>query len=130
MLYTHDAGHPFQVDLQQQQYTSDKNELKDILKGYHSLKKRKKQTVDYDDVESVWGFGHESKDDYQNTYFSIVSETLFYEWATYISEKTFKPFAHCHPFVMVCRPGTLKYLKDQNMLLGKLNFLDYKMIIL
>lgn len=112
MLYTHDAGHPFQVDLQQQQYTSDKNELKDILKGYHSLKKRKKQTVDYDDVESVWGFGHESKDDYQNTYFSVVSETLFYEWATYISEKTFKPFAHCHPFVMVCRPGTLKYLRD------------------
>ena len=32
---------PFQVDLQQNQYTSDKEEIKQILKGYHSLRKRK-----------------------------------------------------------------------------------------
>ena len=112
MLYCNDAQIPFQVDLQQQQYTSDKEQIKDILKGYHTLRKRKKQVVDNDDIHSVWGFGYENASDYQNTYFSIVSETLFYEFATYISEKTFKPFAHCHPFVMVSKQGTLKYLKE------------------
>lgn len=112
LLYCKEAQIPFQVDLQQNQYTSDKEEIKQILKGYHSLRKRKKQVVDNDDINSVWGFGYENKEDYQNTYFSIVSETLFYEFATYISEKTFKPFAHCHPFVMVSKKGTLKYLRD------------------
>ena len=80
LLYCKETQIPFQVDLQQNQYTSDKEEIKQILKGYHSLRKRKKQVVDNDDISSVWGFGYENKEDYQNTYFSIVSETLFYEF--------------------------------------------------
>ena len=56
------------------------------------MKKRKKQIVDKDNIHSVWEvLVMKNKEDYQNTYFSVVSETLFYETGTYLSEKIFKP---------------------------------------
>ena len=82
------------------------------LKGYRRLNKRYKKTIDFDDINSVWGFGYESPWIYNESYFTVVSETLFYERGVYMSEKTFKPIAHCHPFVIVSKEGTLKYLKE------------------
>ena len=61
---------------------------------------------------------------YENTYFSIVTETSFpyhrvdnnYADATDIgrilSEKTFKAISMRHPFIMVSNPHTLKLLRD------------------
>jgi hypothetical protein len=113
MLYTADAG----LDLvsgggyDNVPYILDQNYKNKMSTGFHNLTKIKKRVVDYDDLESIWGFAFETKDIYEKTYFSIVPETLFYEMGTYLSEKAFKPIAHLHPFVMMGRPGILKTLK-------------------
>ena len=90
----------------------DRYYLGSCLKGFRKLKKRYKKTLDFDDINSVWGFGYESPWIYTESYFTVVSETLFYERGVYMSEKTFKPIAHCHPFVIVSKEGTLQYLKE------------------
>lgn len=118
MLYCKDANRTFEESLvsdnthRNTPYIRNREQIKDILKGYKSIKKKKKQIVDAENINSVWGFGFERKQDYQDTYFSVVSETLFYETGTYLSEKVFKPLAHCHPFVLVSRPNSLQYLQN------------------
>lgn len=89
--------------------------------GFRKMKKIGKNVVDYEDIKNVWGFAFEKKENYLNTYFSIVTETLFYQIGNYISEKTWKPIAHLHPFVIVGRPYTLRYLKH----LGFKTFSDF-----
>ena len=50
---------------------------------------------------------------YKDTYFSIVSETYFFEEiGRFISEKTFKPIAYHHPFILVTSPKSLELLRD------------------
>ena len=54
---------------------------------------------------------------YNSTYFSVVTETLFYqgkalEYNGFFSEKTFKPIAHKHPFILSSTPRSLKKLKE------------------
>jgi hypothetical protein len=89
------------------------NKLKqDCINGFKKLKKIKKSVVDYDDIKNVWGFAFEQSDAYKQSYFSIVTETLFYRVGNYISEKTWKPIQHLHPFVIVGRPHTLRFLKN------------------
>ena len=118
MLYCKDANRTFEESLvsdtthRNVPYIRNREQIKDTLKGYKSIKKKKKQIVDAESINSVWGFGFERKQDYQDTYFSVVSETLFYETGTYLSEKVFKPLAHCHPFVLVSRPNSLQYLQN------------------
>ena len=48
---------------------------------------------------------------YQETFFSVVSETTFYENVPFLSEKIFKTIAMGHPFILVGSPNTLQYLK-------------------
>lgn len=67
--------------------------------------------IDTDNIENVDGYGYENKDTYFNSYFTIVTETYFFEPYYYISEKTFKPIAHMHPFIILGRPGIIEYLK-------------------
>jgi hypothetical protein len=80
--------------------------------GYLKLKNIGKQTLDYDNLHDVVGFGFESSRIYSDTYFSIVTETEFFEAAHFISEKSIKPIMHQHPFVIVGSPNTLKTLKS------------------
>lgn len=51
---------------------------------------------------------------YDDTYFSIVAETVVFDFSEYtrITEKTFKPIAFYHPFVILAQPNTLAYLKS------------------
>ena len=50
---------------------------------------------------------------YQKTWFSIVSETTTYtKYQLHVTEKTFKPIAFFHPFVVYGQPGTLAYLHE------------------
>jgi hypothetical protein len=52
---------------------------------------------------------------YENTYFSVVSETNYFKElgeGLFLSEKVFKPILRCHPFVLVSRPHSLKKLKE------------------
>jgi hypothetical protein len=48
---------------------------------------------------------------YQNTYFSVTSETFFFDGpGRFFSEKTFKPFAFMHPFILMSQPNSLEIL--------------------
>ena len=47
---------------------------------------------------------------YDNTYFSIVSETCFSNDEGGITEKSYKTFFYRHPFIMVSSPGTIAVL--------------------
>jgi hypothetical protein len=52
---------------------------------------------------------------YENTYFSVVSETNFFKEfgeGIFISEKIFKPIIKKHPFIVVARPNTLTVLRS------------------
>jgi len=103
----------FIMDIIEGQSFLKSNELRQsCVDGFRKMKKIKKMTIDVDDIKSVWGFAFEYKQNYIDSYFSIVTETLFYQPGNYISEKTWKPIQHLHPFVIVGRPGTLKYLKQ------------------
>lgn len=65
---------------------------------------------------------------YENSYFSVITETLFYDTfkspppnlgnveaihGTMITEKTYKPISMKHPFILLARPYTLKVLRDR-----------------
>lgn len=58
-----------------------------------------------------------SKTDYlfENSYFSLVSETNFYNYdpARHLSEKTYKPIAQKHPFIVISRPLSLELLRSK-----------------
>ena len=54
---------------------------------------------------------------YENTLFSVVTETNFYrsegfETVLTLTEKTFKPIISLHPFILVSIPGSLAALKE------------------
>jgi hypothetical protein len=50
---------------------------------------------------------------YQETAFSVVSETYFFDNnGRYFTEKTFKPIAYHHPFILVSKPFSLKLLRE------------------
>jgi hypothetical protein len=76
------------------------------------LKETSPNTIDYTDLENVWGYGFENKDVYMKSLISIVSETLFYEESGYLSEKIWKPIVHGHPFILAGPHNSLKFLKN------------------
>jgi hypothetical protein len=80
------------------------------FREFQNIFKSQRKTIDYDDLESVWGFNFENKEPYLDTYIHILSETNFYETGLYLSEKTWKPIGHLQPFIMVNKPGALKEL--------------------
>lgn len=50
---------------------------------------------------------------YQNSFFSLVTETFFFENDLFPSEKIYKAIAHRHPFILVGSAGMLQLLRDQ-----------------
>lgn len=82
------------------------------FREFQNLVKSKRKTIDYDDIESVWGFNFENKQPYLDTYIHILSETNFYETGLYLSEKTWKPIGHLQPFIMINKPGALKEIHN------------------
>lgn len=51
-------------------------------------------------------------DYYEQTYFSVITETTYHENVPFLSEKVFKAIAMGHPFILVSAPNTLQYLKQ------------------
>jgi hypothetical protein len=86
--------------------------IDEFNKFINYLNENPKKTLDYDDLESVWGYGFETKEIYNQSLISIVSETNFYEETGYLSEKIWKPIAHGHPFILVGPNSSLKSLRD------------------
>jgi hypothetical protein len=62
---------------------------------------------DVDPAEGTWQ-RHFNREWYNNTAFSMVSESTVTE-RLWVSEKTFKPMAHGHAFVVYGSPGLLNY---------------------
>ncbi len=66
-------------------------------------------------------YSKKSNQHYEETYFSIVTETICFERGSseglsgvgrLLSEKTFKPVIYKHPFIIVGVPGCLRQLKE------------------
>jgi len=52
-------------------------------------------------------------EDFEQTFCSVITETLVDEGTMFISEKTWKAIQLGHPFFLIGNPGTLNYLRDQ-----------------
>lgn len=53
-----------------------------------------------------------TKEDYEKTFISLVTETLVDYGTLFLSEKIWKPIMVGHPFLLYGNKGTLKYLKE------------------
>lgn len=51
-------------------------------------------------------------EDYANTRFEVVLETLFDDSRIQLTEKSLRPIACGHPFMLAATPGSLKYLQE------------------
>jgi hypothetical protein len=47
------------------------------------------------------------------TYFQVLTETLFQQPGIFLSEKSYKPFLSCQPFVLCGQTGTVNVLREQ-----------------
>ena len=86
-----------------------------IINGYKQIEKIKIKQLDVDNFESIDGryLELDNKELYEQTYFSLVAETEFFEkWNGYTTEKIIKPIQQFHPFIILGRPYSLKYLKS------------------
>lgn len=89
----------------------DRLNLKKLLYSYVGIDVRIDNDINQLDVEWQRYF---NPDWYNSTAFSIVAETTV--WSNdplFVTEKTFKPIALCHPFIVFGQQGILKYLKTQ-----------------
>lgn len=92
-----------------------------IKNNQYNISKLPPMTIDTENLteiglESLSGPNSDMFKYYKETFFSLVTETLYFEKDIFISEKTFKPIAFKHPFVMV---GSHQHL-------AKLRSLGYK----
>jgi len=90
-------------------------EIKTMLDEFeHRIKTLSPLYLDTEDlVTNQAHITHETDYYYENSYFSVVSETNFYTDRSngrFFSEKTFKPFASLHPFILVALPNSLPLL--------------------
>lgn len=79
---------------------------------YDKLKENKPvSTVDFKELDKVWGFNFEEKRTYLNSYIHIIPETNFFENGGYFSEKTWKPMGHLQPFIFIGPSHGLKEIR-------------------
>lgn len=74
-------------------------------------------TVDLENVEDynkIWGFRDYTEPFYNSTYFSVVTETYFYdsENGICLTEKIFRPMCYKHPFIVLARPKFLETIRS------------------
>lgn len=93
-------------------YISDLKNKEKILSGYKLLQKIGKNILDKSELSKVHGYGMETKELYEETFFSIISETTFSKFTQSFTEKILKPIQHFHPFVLIGSPFILKILKS------------------
>lgn len=59
-----------------------------------------------------WSSADFDSEDYANTKLEIVLETLFDDTRIQLTEKTLRPIACGHPFILASTPGSLQYLHE------------------
>lgn len=92
----------------------EENDIDAIRKNYKNFTP---MYIDNPNAEEVADYHNflSRKDEYQNTYFTIVSETNAESNYCFITEKTTKPMMNLHPFVVLGNPHTLKVLKSYGL---------------
>ena len=78
---------------------------------HYLMNDKPKKTYDYDDLQNLFGINHERASVYEDSMFSLVTETTVLPNEYYISEKVVKPIGHNHPFIVFGSVGTLKHLR-------------------
>lgn len=73
---------------------------------------KKQRKIDESNMITLDGYNSEFINVYEDSYITIITETFFYETFYYMSEKTYKPIMHQHPFIVFGRPFSLQYLKN------------------
>jgi hypothetical protein len=68
--------------------------------------------VKYELFGNEWGEIYLKAEPYQDTYFSMVTETVFDYPYSFRTEKIWKPIAMGHPFVVCANPGYLRDLRN------------------
>jgi hypothetical protein len=89
-------------------------EYEDILDIKNNYKNYYPLIIDNNDGEKVADFHNflSRKDEYENSYFTIVSETNAESKYCFITEKTTKPIMNLHPFIIMGNPKILSVLKS------------------
>ena len=85
---------------------------KELLKSMRDIAKKSPSIIDVDE----WRTNHFDTSPswpYEQTLFSLVSESHFVEKTLFLSEKIWKVIANNHPFVLVGSYHTLKYLREE-----------------
>ena len=91
-------------------------EVKDLWKYFDTLEEIGEVILDWDyqnkpdDIFSNTGYS--TKTHYTETLFSVVTETTFDNNSLNITEKSFKPIANCHPFIIIGDQNINKKLED------------------
>jgi hypothetical protein len=78
---------------------------------YSYVDRGKKLASDIEESDPNWQ-RHFDPSWYDSTHFSVVVETLI-DSITFVTEKTYKPLAYYHPFVVVGPSGTLAHIHNQ-----------------
>jgi hypothetical protein len=74
------------------------------------------------DVENIFATGGTGKDNhaetlnifpYEQTLFSLISETNFVQNTLFITQSTWKVVLNRHPFIIAGNPGVIKYLRNE-----------------
>ena len=89
-------------------------ELNDIHDMSENYKNFNPLVIDSDDPYKITYFHNylSRKKEYEESYFTIVSETNAESDFCFITEKTIKPIMNLHPFVILGNPKTLSVLKS------------------
>ena len=77
------------------------------------IERTRHKYIDSKNYENMGGYSCETKETYDSSYITIVTETYFEQPYNYISEKVYRPIMQCHPFIFMGRPKTLKVLKNE-----------------
>lgn len=93
--------------------TNQCNELMDIfVNSAYDIKTIPNLYVDTEDlITNHIGIEKTLRTFFDTSYFSVVTETLYFTDIRFLSEKTFKPIALKHPFILVSAPYTLPILQ-------------------
>jgi hypothetical protein len=76
------------------------------------LFEKKQRFIDTKFIEKINKYGFEFHETYQKSYVTIVSESFFRAKYNYITEKTYKPIQHGHPFIIHGNSHILDYIKS------------------
>ena len=101
------VGQPHEIKLlpPQYEYVAYRNRINDIESD--------KQFVKYDLFNNEWGEIYIQPEAYIDTYFSVVTETVFDYPYSFRTEKIWKPMAMAHPWIAVANQG---YYRDMHNL--------------